>query len=319
MFSYKIHKSQYFTYILLIYVHQYHVDVLSCYVETRIYYLLLLSFFQLSHVHGKLYFPLLNKKKILEFCLTTDLGTGFFEPFDLTKVFVEAQDLTTLGFSIGKFGLSLSNFSLHNLTDIGCQNKTAFSDALRILALLSSKLEYKTGSNFSASQVHSSDRSVTELFLKASKIYFQLNFQLHNLSYYILTFESPSAFNMPDEPMAIAINSTKLMALAQRRAFESLILYVNKKCIPILQSFPYFTQFISYEFSFSNYTLFTFQSLSENSFIRVSVIRGVMSTLGTKSRTLTSLSGISSSLDDSVDPLTIFPRIGFGGTSSCRF
>jgi len=75
--------------------------------------------------------------------------------------------------------------------------------------------------------------------------------------------------------MAIAINSTKLMALAQRRAFESLILvsswqlnnqliiiiivtvlkYVNKKCIPILQSFPYFTQFISYEFSFSNYVL----------------------------------------------------------------
>jgi len=44
-----------------------------------------------------------------------------------------------------------------------------------------------------------------------------------------------------------------------------------------------------------------------------------MSTLGTKSRMLTSLSGFSSSLDDSVDPLTIFPRIGFGGISSCRF
>jgi len=44
-----------------------------------------------------------------------------------------------------------------------------------------------------------------------------------------------------------------------------------------------------------------------------------MSTLGTKSRTLISLSGFSSSLDDSVDPLTIFPRVGFGGTSSWRF
>jgi len=57
------------------------------------------------------------------FALVTDLGTGFFEPFDLTKVFAEVQDFTTLGFSIGKFGLSLSNFSLHNLTDMGCQNK----------------------------------------------------------------------------------------------------------------------------------------------------------------------------------------------------
>lgn len=69
MFSCKSDKSQYFTvnlnkYILLIYVHQYHVDVLSCYVETTIYYLLLLSFFQLSRAYGKLYFPLLNKKEM---------------------------------------------------------------------------------------------------------------------------------------------------------------------------------------------------------------------------------------------------------------
>jgi len=43
-----------------------------------------------------------------------------------------------------------------------------------------------------------------------------------------------------------------------------------------------------------------------------------MSTLGTKSRASTSLSGFSSSLDDSVDPLLFFPRIGSGGTSSLR-
>jgi len=41
-----------------------------------------------------------------------------------------------------------------------------------------------------------------------------------------------------------------------------------------------------------------------------------MSTLGTKSRMLTSSSDLSSSLDGSVDPLLFFPRIGFGGTSS---
>jgi len=43
-----------------------------------------------------------------------------------------------------------------------------------------------------------------------------------------------------------------------------------------------------------------------------------MSTLGTKSRMLTSLSGFSSSLDEEVDPLLFFPRVGFGGTSSWR-
>jgi len=46
-----------------------------------------------------------------------------FELFDLTKVLGGTQDFTILGFSIGKFGLSLSNFSLHNLTDIGYKNK----------------------------------------------------------------------------------------------------------------------------------------------------------------------------------------------------
>jgi len=43
-----------------------------------------------------------------------------------------------------------------------------------------------------------------------------------------------------------------------------------------------------------------------------------MSTLGTKSRTLTSLSGFSSSLEGSVDPLLFLLRIGFGGTSFWR-
>jgi len=50
------------------------------------------------------------------------LDASVFEPFDLTKVPGGTQDFTTLGFSIGKFGLSLSNFSLHNLTDIGYKN-----------------------------------------------------------------------------------------------------------------------------------------------------------------------------------------------------
>jgi len=50
------------------------------------------------------------------------LDVSVFEPFDLTTVPGGTQDFTTLGFSIGKFGLSLSNFSLHNLTDIGYKN-----------------------------------------------------------------------------------------------------------------------------------------------------------------------------------------------------
>jgi len=63
-----------------------------------------------------------NKSNTL-FALVIDLDASTFEPFDLTKVSVGTQDFTTLGFSIGKFGLSLSNLSLHNLTDIGYQNK----------------------------------------------------------------------------------------------------------------------------------------------------------------------------------------------------
>lgn len=49
------------------------------------------------------------------------LEEGIFDLFDLT----EGSDLIILGFSIaivGKFGLSLSNFALQILTDIGCKN-----------------------------------------------------------------------------------------------------------------------------------------------------------------------------------------------------
>jgi hypothetical protein len=50
---------------------------------------------------------------------------GIFVPPDLTDGPAGIPDFTTLGFSIGttgKFGLSLSNFSLQNLTDIGFKN-----------------------------------------------------------------------------------------------------------------------------------------------------------------------------------------------------
>lgn len=51
-----------------------------------------------------------------------DLGGGIFDPPDLTEEPAGIPDFTTLGLSIGttgKFGLSLSNFSLQNFTDIG--------------------------------------------------------------------------------------------------------------------------------------------------------------------------------------------------------
>lgn len=52
-----------------------------------------------------------------------DLG-GIFDAPGLAIELVGITGLTTLGFSMfttGKFGLSLSNFSLQNLTDIGCK------------------------------------------------------------------------------------------------------------------------------------------------------------------------------------------------------
>jgi len=54
--------------------------------------------------------------------LAAALGGGIFDPPDLTEEPAGIPDFTTLGFSIGttgKFGLSLSNFSLQNLTDMG--------------------------------------------------------------------------------------------------------------------------------------------------------------------------------------------------------
>jgi len=54
------------------------------------------------------------------------LDASVLELLDLTKVPGGTQDFTILGFSIGKFGLSLSNFSLHNLTDIGYKNKNYY-------------------------------------------------------------------------------------------------------------------------------------------------------------------------------------------------
>lgn len=62
-----------------------------------------------------------QKNKYTLFTLVDVLEGGIFDPFDLT----EGTDLTILGFStaiVGKFGLSLSNFALHILTDIGCKN-----------------------------------------------------------------------------------------------------------------------------------------------------------------------------------------------------
>lgn len=52
-------------------------------------------------------------------------GGGILEPPDLTEDPAGIPDFTTLGLSIGttgRFGLSLSNFSLQNLTDIGYKN-----------------------------------------------------------------------------------------------------------------------------------------------------------------------------------------------------
>lgn len=54
--------------------------------------------------------------------LVAALGGGILDPPDLTEEPAGIPDFTTLGFSIGttgKFGLSLSNFSRQNLTDIG--------------------------------------------------------------------------------------------------------------------------------------------------------------------------------------------------------
>jgi len=50
-----------------------------------------------------------------------DLGGGIFDPPDLIEEPARIPDFMTLGFSIGttgKFGLSLSNLSLQNVTDI---------------------------------------------------------------------------------------------------------------------------------------------------------------------------------------------------------
>lgn len=60
--------------------------------------------------------------QITLFVLVAALGGGIFEPPDLTEEPAGIPDFTVLDFSIGttgKLGLSLSNFSLQNLTDIG--------------------------------------------------------------------------------------------------------------------------------------------------------------------------------------------------------
>lgn len=70
-----------------------------------------------------------NKGELTLFTLVAALGGGIFDPPDLTEL-AGIPDFTTLGFSIGttgKLGLSLSNFSRQNLTDIGYRKKTTFT------------------------------------------------------------------------------------------------------------------------------------------------------------------------------------------------
>lgn len=70
-----------------------------------------------------------NKGELTLFTLVAALGGGIFDPPDLTEELAGIPDFTTLGFSIGttgKLGLSLSNFSRQNLTDIGYRKKNNF-------------------------------------------------------------------------------------------------------------------------------------------------------------------------------------------------
>jgi len=64
------------------------------------------------------------------------LGGGIFDPPDLTEEPAGIPDFTTLGFSIGttgKFGLSLSNLSLQNVTDMDYTQKITIILILNIL------------------------------------------------------------------------------------------------------------------------------------------------------------------------------------------